>query len=127
MHHHHPFHHEVSALFRRSTSRSVRTGVEQELFTRDASDGSVVSIDRVRGATRGSSYEQWVGFEPGGQLELSSPAASSLPHLADWWRRTTADLRNDCADAGIRLDAVPVDDREVPRQLVSRRYVEMER
>jgi glutamate--cysteine ligase len=124
--HHHLLHSEVSALFRGSSSRRTRVGLEQELLTRDATDGSVVPIERVRRAVRGASYESWVGFEPGGQLELSLPAVP-LPRFAEVWDRTIAALRSDCARAGILLEATPVDSRPVPRQLDSRRYVEMER
>jgi glutamate--cysteine ligase len=120
-------HQHVALLFRTGTSRSTRVGVEHELLTRDANDGSAVPIDRVRRATAGSSYSSWTGFEPGGQVELSLPCAPDLPHLADTWDRTVASLREDCHRAGIVLDGTPVDDREVPRQLSSRRYREMER
>jgi len=124
---HHLLLQEVSALFQGGVSRSTRVGIEHELVTRDVSDGSAVSIDRVRRAIRGSSYERWVGFEPGGQVELSLPCAPSLPHLADLWSSTIRHLRADCARADVQLDAAPVDDRPVRRQLTSRRYVEMER
>ena len=123
---HHLLLREVSALFQGGTSRSVRVGIEHELLARDLSDGSVVTIDRVRRAIHGSSYERWVGFEPGGQVELSLPCSPSLAHLASRWHTTIEHLRADCASAGIELHAAPVDDRAVPRQLVSRRYAEME-
>jgi len=105
----------------------VRVGVEHELLARDVSDGSVVPTDRVCRAIRGSSYESWVGFEPGGQVELSLPCSPSVPQLADRWQTTIGQLRADCLVAGIELGADPVDDRAVPRQLTSRRYEEMER
>ena len=122
--------HEVSELFRGSACRSTRVGIEHELLTRAACDGSAVPIERVRRAVRGASYERWVGFEPGGQVELSLPCEPSLPHLAAAWDRTITGLRDDCARAGILLDATPVDHRppdSVPRQLTNRRYAEMER
>ena len=122
--------HEVSELFRGSPSRTTRVGIEHELVTRDASDGSAVPMSRVRDAVAGASYSPWVGFEPGGQVELSLPCAPSLPRLADTWDRTIGALRADCARTGVVLDAAPVDDRpevEVPRQLTSPRYVAMER
>src|SRR4051812_48824437 len=124
---HHLLLREVSDLFQGGASRSVRAGIEHELLARDVSDGSVVSIDRVRRAIRGSSYESWVGFEPGGQVELSLPCSPSVPQLADRWQTTIELLRADCRAAGIELRADPVDDRAVPRQLASHRYVEMER
>lgn len=123
----HLLHRTVSNLFQHGTPRSVRVGIEQELLARDSADGSVVPIDRVRRAIRGASYQSWVGFEPGGQVELSLPCSPSLPELATRWGKAVQQLRADCAAAGIQLDASPVDDRPVPRQLSSRRYVEMER
>ena len=72
----HLLHRNVSALFpRRRVARTVGVGIEHELLTRDATDGSAVAIDRVRRAVAGASYERWVGFEPGGQVELSLPCS----------------------------------------------------
>src|SRR6059058_5630755 len=127
---HHLLRREVSALFQSRASRSVHVGVEHELFTRDASDGSARAIDRVRAAIAGTPYACWVGFEPGGQVELSLPCAPSVAELAPLWRRTIGALRSDCAPVGVLLDALPADPRspaDVPRQLRSRRYVAMER
>ena len=123
----HQLHRHVASLFRGSESRSTRIGIEHELVTRDVNDESAVPIERVRRAVAGASYECSVGFEPGGQLELSLPCAPSLPHLAAEWDHTIGALRADCARAGIAVDATPVDDRAVPRQLTSRRYAAMER
>ena len=123
-------HHEVAALFQGSPSRSTRIGIEHELLTRDELDGSAVPIGRMVGAAARASYSPWLGFEPGGQVELSLPCVPSLPHLAGQWDSTIAALRADCACAGIVLEASPVDHRapgSVPRQLTSRRYAEMER
>ncbi len=126
----HPLHTEVSTLFpRRRTARSVGVGVEHELLTRDAADGSVVAIGRVRDAVCGASYQGWVGFEPGGQVELSLPCASSVTELASSWPSTIGELRKDCVRAGVLLDAEPVDRRspgEVPLQLTSARYAGMQ-
>src|SRR4051794_15191967 len=127
---HHLLLREVSALFQGRTPRSVRVGVEQELLTRDAVDGSAVTIDRVRRAVAGAPYERWVGFEPGGQVELSLPCAPSVAEFASLWQRTIVALRTDCTRAGVLLDAVAADPRspaDVPRQLGSPRYVAMER
>src|SRR3954447_16841633 len=127
---HHLLLREVSALFQGRTPRSVRVGVEQELLTRDAVDGSAVAIERGRRAVAGTPYERWVGFEPGGQVELSLPCAPSIAEFASLWQRTIVALRSDCARAGVLLDAVPADPRspaDVPRQLGTGRYVAMER
>ena len=118
----------VAALFRGSPARSTRVGVEHELLTADATDGSVVPIERVRRAAAGAPYERSLGFEPGGQVELSLPCAPTLPRLADSWEHTIRALRADCSRSGVVLEAAPVDPRsDVPRQLTSRRYVAMER
>ena len=124
-------HRAVSDLFpRRQAGRTQSVGIEHELLTRDAVDGSAVAIDRVRRAVVGSSYERWIGFEPGGQVELSLPCCASLDELASLWRGTIRELREDCARAGVLLDADPVDPRSsavVPLQLTSDRYLGMQR
>ena len=121
----------VSVLFPgRHAARTLGVAVEQELLTRDAVDGSVVPIERVRRAITGSPYERWTGFEPGGQVELSLPCFSSVPDLAGNWWATIRGLRDDCARAGVLLDAEPVDPRsphEVSLQLSSARYAGMQR
>ncbi len=121
----------VSALFPgRHAARTLGVGVEQELLTRDATDGSAVPIERVRRAVTGASYERWTGFEPGGQVELSLPSFSSVSGLALNWQATIRGLREDCARAGVLLDAEPVDPRspdEISLQLSSARYSGMQR
>jgi glutamate--cysteine ligase len=121
----------VSALFpRRHGRRTLGVGIEQELLTRDAVDGRPVRIDRVRRAIAGSSYEQWTGFEPGGQVELSLPCFPSVAALGHAWPRIIRELREDSARVGVLLDADPVDTRspdEVPLQLESPRYLGMQR
>ena len=118
----------VSNLFPTGRRRTQRVAVEQELITRDAVDGSVVLIDRVRRATRGASYAASLGFEPGGQVELSLPCSPSVTDLERQVRVALHGVRSDCAAAGVLLDADPVDPRgrEVPLQLVSPRYVQMQ-
>jgi gamma-glutamylcysteine synthetase len=127
----HTLHRNVSALFpRRHSPRTLGVGIEQELLTRDAADGSAVAIDRVRCAIAGSSYEPWTGFEPGGQVELSLPCFPSVAEFAQAWPRIIRDLRDDVARVGVLLDADPVDRRssdEVPLQLTSPRYLGMQR
>ncbi len=126
----HLLHRHVSALFRGSPSRSTAVGLEHELLTRDATDGSAVAIERVRRAVSGAPYRRWVGFEPGGQVELSLPCSPTLTGLQDIWHRTIRALREDCVREGVVLDAAAVDSRspdQVPLQLVSPRYVEMQR
>jgi len=118
----------VSVLFTPDRCRTQRVAVEQELTTRDAVDGSVVLIDRVRRATRGASYTTSLGLEPGGRVELSLPCSPTVTELERQVHAAVGDLRSDCAAAGVLLDDDPVDSRgcEVPLQLVSPRYVEMQ-
>ena len=78
----------------------------------------------------GASYAPYVGFEAGGQVELSWPCAPDVPTLARQVGADLAALRAGCLEAGIRLESSPVDVRpesEVPLQLDSPRYVAMER
>jgi glutamate--cysteine ligase len=114
----------VAGLFRRPRRRTVRVAVEQE-YVVSAADGRVVPIDEVRRAAAGALAMPYLGFEPGGQLELSLPP--SLAPVRDL-RDLTADLRRRLARAEITLHAIGVDARRnVPLQLTSPRYVAMQR
>jgi gamma-glutamylcysteine synthetase len=120
----------VGGLFPRDGRRTTRIAIEHELLTADSATGSVVPIGRVRAAVEGASYASYLGFEPGGQVELSLPTAACPGTLASGVSADLAALRAACAASGIRLHARPVDPRdetEVPRQLLSPRYVAMER
>jgi gamma-glutamylcysteine synthetase len=122
---------DVSALFPPHLGRrSTRVGLEQELLTGDLSDGSVVEIDRVRRAVAGSSYEPWVSFEPGGQVELSLPPCPTVAALDAGWGVVDRALRTDCLAAGVRLDAAPMDVArsvdQVPLQRTGERYLRMQ-
>ncbi|WP_405056105.1 glutamate-cysteine ligase family protein [Kribbella sp. NBC_01505] len=117
----------VAELFARGRRRSVRVAVEQEFLVADATTGAAVPIERVRRATEGSAAAPYVGFEPGGQLELSLPCtldpAGELRTLVD-------DLTHRLTAARLSTYALPVDPRpehEVPLQLTSPRYVAMHR
>lgn len=124
---------QVARLFRprHSTSggRPVRMAVEQEFFAVDFFNGSSVAPTRVRGAVAGRPYERWVGFEPGGQVELSLPCAPSPRAAADLLATTTRALGTDLMAHGIVLDARPVRacDPNTPRYLRTPRYDAMER
>jgi len=110
--------------------RSTRVAVEHELLTADLATGGPVDVERVRAATQGASYAAHLGFEPGGQVELSLPTASCPEQLSLRLGGDLAVLRRDCEGAGIRLIDQPVDDRgvdEVPLQLTHPRYVAMQR
>ncbi|WP_374458089.1 glutamate-cysteine ligase family protein [Nocardioides sp.] len=119
----------VAPLFARSASRRTGVAVEQELLARDGS-GASTSIDWIRAVAARSSYAPFLGFEPGGQVELSLPVAPDAARLgADLCAAVTA-LRADCDRIGVQLWAEPLDPRpveEVPLQLVSPRYLAMQR
>ena len=119
----------VAGLFARSNSRTTRVAVEQELLVADATTGAAVPIERVRHAARTAAAAQYLGFEPGGQLELSLPCAPDLATLTRTLDTLTDDLRRHLTAADIRTQALPVDPRtedQVPLQLTSPRYVAMQ-
>jgi glutamate--cysteine ligase len=121
-------HRRVAALFPTTGAGGTRVALEQELITA-GSTGESVPVEDVRAATRAAAYRSYLGFEPGGQVELSLPCAAGPAEIT---RRLCADvdaLRRDLAPAGIRVDARAVDPRpeaEVPLQLTSARYVAMQ-
>lgn len=120
---------EVAKLFRRGEGRSVRVGLEHELVVVDRC-GAPVPIGLLRRATtHGSAYVAHLGFEPGGQVELSLPPAPDARIAAARLHREVEALRADCAAVGVELldDPVDVRDGEVPLQLVSERYRAMQR
>ncbi len=119
----------VTRLFPAGGRRTTRVAVEHELLVADVETGAAVPIDRVRAAVAGAGYASYVGFEPGGQVELSVPCARSPQALSRRFGRDLAALRADCAAAGIALAALPRDSRpeiEVPLQLRSPRYLAMQ-
>jgi len=120
-----------------------RVGVELEWLVRDARDPALpVSAERIAaavaafGANPGLPSSSSPGVlpsgallttEPGGQLELSSLPADSLP---DCVRATAADLaalRAAAADAGLELAGVGLDPFRPPRRVLHLpRYAAME-
>jgi glutamate--cysteine ligase len=121
--------HLVAGLFPPAHGpRSTRAAVEHELLVSDAVSGDPVEPERVRAAVEGLACASYVGFEPGGQLELSLPSATSPASLARSVARDLAAVRAACGAAGIDLTASPVDARPaVPLRLTSPRYVAMQR
>jgi glutamate--cysteine ligase len=88
-----------------------------------------VPIEKVRAATAGAAYCEYLSFEPGGQVELSLPCANSVPEIAVRLSHDVDALRRDLALAGVGIGCVPVDPRPescVPLQLTSPRYVAMQ-
>lgn len=109
--------------------RRTRIGVEQELVTSDALTGGVVAVGRVRAATAGPRSQGYAGhltFEPGGQVELGVPCAASPEAIVERLRAERSALGADCARAGVVLEAQATDDRHVPLQLRSPRYLAMQ-
>ena len=121
--------HLVAGLFPAARGpRSTRVAVEHELLVADAVTGAPVAPERVRAAVAGLACAPYVGFEPGGQLELSLPSAACPASLERCVGRDLAVVRAACAAAGIELSSTPVDPRPaVPLRLTSPRYVAMQR
>jgi gamma-glutamylcysteine synthetase len=120
----------ITRLFRRGRRRTVRVGLEHEMVAEDRTTGAAVPIDRIRRATGRASYAAHLGFEPGGQIELSLPCKADASRAADRLTVEVAALRADCATVGVRLCADPIDSRpskSVPLQLTSPRYLAMQR
>lgn len=123
----------VAGLFAGGRNRTTRVAVEQEFVVTDGTtdtSGAAVPIERVRRAAQSTAAAPYVGFEPGGQLELSLPCAPDPVTLTHGLRTFTDELRRHLAAASIRIEALPVDARpesEVPLQLTSPRYVAMQR
>lgn len=120
----------VARLFRRSTRRTIRVGLEHELVAADSSTGAVVPIDLIREATQRAAYADHLGFEPGGQVELSMPCEADAVRAVDALAAAVTALRHDCASVGVRLAATPIDVRplsQVPLQLTTPRYLAMQR
>jgi gamma-glutamylcysteine synthetase len=123
-------HSRVARLFPAAGRRTTRVAVEHELLTADSRTGAVVPIDVVRRATKHRWYAGHLGFEPGGQVELSLPPVAGHAMLGPQLEAAVAALAVDCSLAGVRLEATPVDPRpaeSVPLQLTSPRYVAMQR
>jgi gamma-glutamylcysteine synthetase len=111
------------------TPHTTRVGVEQEHLSFDTRTGGAVDIERVRRALAGTSLASGVAFEPGGQVELNLPCASTLAELEAAFATAVAELRTRCLAAGVRLEAAPVDARpidEIPLQLRTPRYLAMQ-
>ena len=109
--------------------RSTRVGIEHELLAFDAVTGDSVAIERVRRALAGTPLARGVAFEPGGQVELNQPCAPCPAALGPEFLAGVGELRRRCADAGVLLEAEPVDPRpldRVPLRLTSPRYLAMQ-
>lgn len=118
----------VEELFSRGSHRTTGAAVEQELFAMDLLGGASVNPDRVREAVAGSAYEQWVSFEPGGQVELSLPRSETPAAAVALLEQTTGALASDLMVDGIVLAAKPVRGQDpcTPRYLKTPRYDAME-
>jgi glutamate--cysteine ligase len=119
----------VSRLFAGSPTRTTRVGIEQELLVADEL-GRTVPVSRLRAALADCRLvSSYVGFEPGGQLELSLPPAADPAAAEARLRVAVRDVRDHLERIGVRLTAEPVDarsEREVPLRLRSARYLRMQ-
>jgi glutamate--cysteine ligase len=103
------------------------------MIAAEAGDGSVVCPRRILQAHHGRTvrYLAYLGFEPGGQVELSVPKTASVCALEAHLTSDLRNLRKVCAVAGVLLTGVSVDPwrscREVGLQVRRRRYLEMQR
>jgi glutamate--cysteine ligase len=121
---------QVARLFPGHGPLTTRVAVEHELLTADARSGAAVPVDRIRRATKDAWYAGHLGFEPGGQVELSLPPVAGPAMLAAQLDAAVAALSVDCSLAGVRLAATSVDPRPaeaVPLQLTTPRYLAMQR
>jgi glutamate--cysteine ligase len=104
-------------------------GIEQELLVADV-HGRTVPVSRLRAALAGCRVTSpYVGYEPGGQLELSLPAADCPASAEVQLRVAVRDVRDHLEEVGVRLSAEPVDPRpehEVPLRLTLSRYLRMQ-
>lgn len=119
----------VAPLFDRGAVRRTRVAVEHEMLARDES-GASSAIGWIRAAAVRTAYAPFLGFEPGGQVELSLPVARDAEELGRGLCAATAALRADCARIGVVLSDGATDPRpvtEIPLQLTSPRYVAMQR
>src|SRR5262249_44358230 len=102
----------------------------QEYLVADATTGGSIPIERIGRAARMAAVAPCLGFEPGGQVELSLPCMPDPAAATRTLRRLTDDLRRRLAAAGIDIHALPVDPRpagRIPLQLTTPRYVAMQR
>jgi glutamate--cysteine ligase len=87
-------------------------------WTEIAGYGTVPTFGTADGAV--------VSFEPGGQIEISSPAHASGSDLAGALRDMVLSVRSALAPHGIRLDSIGIDPfhdaRSIPQQLPVERY-----
>ncbi|MFL6060216.1 MAG: glutamate-cysteine ligase family protein [Marmoricola sp.] len=118
----------AARLFRGQHVRRTRVAVEHELLVSDAA-GRTVPVETLRGLATGD-YRSHLTFEPGGQVELSLPCASSPAAVAARLAGEVTALTEDLGRAGIRLLDLPLDVRpesQVPLRLRTSRYVAMQR
>ena len=118
----------VTELFAGSPARTTRVGIEQELLVADAV-GRTVPVPRLREALAGCPVTAFVGYEPGGQVELNLPPAACAASAEALLRVAVRDVRDHLERIAVRLRAEPVDprsEREVPLRLRSPRYLRMQ-
>jgi len=108
-------------------------GVEVEGLVHDVLDPRTpVAVERVKAAMAASEDRLpgggVISFEPGGQLEVSSACAPSIPALMEATRADLAAVGTRLSDAGLCFGSVALDpDRPAVRSLEHPRYAAMER
>lgn len=108
----------------------TRVGAELEFLLAGADPQVPVPLPHVRAAVQSAGRfpcDSSVTFEPGGQVELSSPPAGSLTALVSGLHADVEHLLSALDRAGLHVLDLAVDPCRPPRrQLVSRRYDGME-
>lgn len=123
-------------------------GLEVEFLLLEAGTGGVPHLDTVLATLRGSCPPAWeearstrhtpvfhlpghgrLSFEPGGQVEISTPALQSASEVLVWTRNILAGLERLLAEADLELLGVGIDPynpvERVPLQLDAPRYRRM--
>ncbi len=118
----------VDHRFFRPSPPGLRVGVETEWHVVRAADPhAVVPLDELRKAMRPFAGRSAVTYEPGGQLELSSPPADDIGAVVRELGADLARVEDLLVPREIELLGAGVDPRRRPhRQLVSPRYAAME-
>jgi glutamate--cysteine ligase len=108
----------------------TKVGAELEFLLAGADPQQPVPLTRVRALTRGAApfpCGSNLTFEPGGQVELSSPATHGLTALVAGLQSDLDHLLSTIASAELRILESAVDPNRLPaRQLRSLRYDAME-
>ncbi len=118
----------ASVCFKTGPPRKL--GIEVERIVHDSADATrTVPVEEVRRAVAGVDLPGGgaLSFEPGGQLELSSACADSLPELISATRTNLDNINRSFQDAGLAFSPLAADAVRPPvRSLFHPRYEAME-